>query len=240
MTQADAYRQRKQIISRINDELEGSGYAAKLEHSYYVPTKERGIATGCGYMEITKDGNHPVYAIFDCFKDEEHERFRWCVGSVHFDFAWDSQEMASVLVGKHVLSSKRIAQRDQIDFDLLYQMKTRNRGIVTSFTETDQMISMIDEVLPLSEDDKGNLRKLIEWEKNHCRKVRLGTRAYMHIEQLTPTGQNLIHFAVCCEAMKTNGPRYNWHLHETSQWLYAGGIVIQRNREGKINISSHH
>lgn len=235
MTHAEAYKNRKQIIKDINRELRETPYSVELDNAWDRPIADRGIGMGCGYLKI-RNGKDWHWASFDC--SDREGKVTWTIAGSQFTSLWNTRAMAQTLVGKYVLDELEPTLRDLIDFDLLHEIKSRYGGMLESFDDTEEMIARIDREVPLG-DQKDKLYRYIEREKAICRGENWGTQASMGISQIVPDGQTHIFFSVRCEAIKYDESKWNWHLQNTSQWLYAGAIVISRH-DGKLSISSHH
>ena len=105
----------------------------------------------------------------------------------------------------------------------------------------DNIISLDDLLTSLPKSEK--TEKVIEdikaayWEEfEKMRRYReKGKKIELSIYPFRHTGNQFIANFEVNDRGKPVTPEYNWHLQDTSQWLYAGCILVQEGR-----VSTHH
>ena len=61
--------------------------------------------------------------------------------------------------------------------------------------------------------------------------------------QVSPMSRQMIAEFYVNDLEKPKGDKYNWHLQNTSQWIYAGAIVVDKEaikRDDERVVSTHH
>jgi len=87
-------------------------------------------------------------------------------------------------------------------------------------------------------DARAEFQSCIERELYHCVQYALGAREPSVIfRPIRETPKQLILEFEVLDLQKSRENRYNWHGQNTSQWVYAGAIVYDRNT-GRV--STHH
>ena len=138
--------------------------------------------------------------------------------------------LASDVVAR-VLERGKDDRSKQVDFDRLYQIKSQNRGVVIDWPTSEIVSEQLRNLIPSEHIDK--FMECVEVELERCQEFNRATHIF-GMGAMKWSSQVVFQFSVKCEAIDPKD-EYNWHLQNTSQWLYAGAVVYSDGR-----VSTHH
>lgn len=213
-----AREKRKKIIKSIQNNIDVDLYMDMGEK----PKERLERMNGIGYLKAVDRNGHEHFFSFDINKDGVSIGNR---PPSEFPMTLEERKAEAEIYKK------------KIDLDLLYKIKKNNGGVVKNIPHAEDMIDQIESTYEITDEAVKKLRDMIAHEKSTILSYNRATHASMSLNCSKDGFQ--IGFAANCEAIKMKD-EFNWHLQNTSQWLYAGciqGLVY----EGVIShISSHH
>ena len=230
MNKIQLFRKKIEIIKQINNHLP-SGWEVFLYGSIIGSLTESDPIQGL--RRIQKLGDDTGYLDVQCPGGWSSTVFDW---QDRAGFKVNKKHRRSpALLGSDVVTRVSESTIDkkpkQIDFIRLYQIKSQNKGVVIDWPTSDMIVKQLKDLIPSEHIKK--FTECVEIEFKQCKDYNRATHIY-GTGPIRWNSQIGFQFSVKCEAIDLRD-EYNWHLQNTSQWLYAGAVVYSDGR-----VSGHH